>query len=370
MNAKRGFTLVLILALFALALTACGGKTGDASDKATPTPTEAPTPTETPTPTEAPKTPEQLDKAAIDLFFETAAVMAEGADFPLEEGAKFILKFENDEAVIELESEKAYQMRAWESWVHMTDFPKGRYTMQTEQLAKDGAYGTITGSLNADGTISWVSDNINGGLYDYISAKGVTQDPDYLARVEESKALLGEWNTDVQLPFQTIIDESVDRNDKELLQYYKNLISLLKKNGFTGSMPVSVKCYFMSEKELLFTFYIDWTNFLSAIDRCTDTPDHMLNFLSTIIGASQSAVKTAVKNEGTDIMTFGSGVVYSLKLMCQENPGISIQGSYTIKGDTIYFTNGKYNDKMTYDRKKSTLIYTDLGIECKLKKTE
>ena len=372
MNAKRGFTLVLILALFALALTACGGKTGGASDKATPTPTEAPTPTETPTPTEAPKTPEQLDKAAIDLFFETAAVMAEGADFPLEEGAKFILKFENDEAVIELESEKAYQMRAWESWVHLTEFPKGRYTMQSEKYSLEGAYGTITGTLKADGSISWVSDNINGDLYQYISARGVEQDPAYLARIEESKALQGEWNGSAELSFKKLVEANVSSNDKETLKFYNNLLSLLKKNGFSGNMPITINCYILSEKELIFSMYVDWTSFLSAIEKATNSKDNMLNFLSVVIGASKSEVSAAIKAQGTDVMTFGNAVVRTLKELCDSFPGVTSKGAYTIDKDIIRFAEGQLSDYMEYDRKKNNLIYADdnYGLDCRLKKKE
>lgn len=373
MNARRGLTLILILAVAAMVLTACGGKTGSSGQDAVTPGTQAtntPVPTDTPTPTEAPKTPEQLDLAALDLFFESAATMAKGADFPLEEGAKFILKWENTDAVMELETEKTFKTRAWESWVHLTDFPKGRYTMQSEQYALEGAYGTITGTLKADGSISWVSDNINGDLFQYISARGVEQDPAYLERIEESKVLQGEWNGNVDLSFKTIIEDAIDERDKETLQYYNNLISLLKKNGFSGNMPVTVNCHFLSEKELIFTLYIDWTGFLTALDKSTNNKDNMLNFLSVVTGASKSAVSAYIKSEKTDVMTFGNAVVYTLKKMCNDNPGITIRGSYTINGDIINFTDGKYNDKMTYDRKNNTLIYTDLGTDCTLKKKQ
>ncbi|MBR7019921.1 MAG: hypothetical protein IKI15_02565 [Lachnospiraceae bacterium] len=370
MNAKRGFTLVLILALFALALTACGGKTDNGTGKkgGIPTNTPAPTDTPTPTPTEVPKTPEGRDRIAIDLFFETAEAMSKGEDFPLDAGTRFILRFENDEAVIELESDKTYRIRAWESWVHMTDFPKGRYKMESEQYARDGAYGTLTGTLQDDGSIRWISDNISGELYDYISPRGVEQDPIYLDRVAQSKELVGEWHDDILMPFSVMIDDVVSPNDKETRKYYNNLISLLKQHGFSGSMPVAANCYILNEKELIFSLTIDWSDFLSALDKSTNTSDKMLNFLSVVTGASKSTIKAAIKMEKTDIMTFGGSVVYTLKLMCQENPGLTVRGAYTIDGDIIRFTDGRHPDKMTFDRKNNILVYEDLSLKCKMKK--
>ena len=372
MNAKRGFTLILVLALFAMVLTACGGKTDEPSDTDKVKATSTPVPTDTPTPTEAPKTPEQLDLAALDLFFESAATMAKGADFPLEEGAKFILKWENTDAVMELETEKTFKTRAWESWVHLTEFPKGRYTMQSEQYALEGAYGTITGTLKADGSISWVSDNINGDLYKYISARGVEQDPAYLARIEESKALQGEWNGNAEFSFKKLVEANVSANDKETLKYYNNLLSLLKKNGFSGNMPITINCYILSEKELIFSMYVDWTSFLSAIEKATNSKDNMLNFLSVVIGASKSDVSAAIKAQGTDVMTFGNAVVRTLKDLCDSFPGVTSKGAYTIDKDTVRFAAGQLSDYMIYDRNKNNLIYADesYGLDCRLKKKE
>ncbi|MBR6020519.1 MAG: hypothetical protein IK055_09930 [Lachnospiraceae bacterium] len=371
MKVKQLLIVILTFTLLVVGLTACGGKTDDSATSGgsgDTKKTEA-TPTNTPTPTEVPKTPEQLDQDALDLIFASAKVTATDGEYELEEGAKFCLEFDGDHITLELETKNnSFKRKIWEKWLNGAKVARAEYPLQSEQYQADCKYGNITGVLGSEGNIKWTASNLSEDLFAELSKKGVEVAPSYVQRQKLFDEIKGDWAGDVSLSLKYLVDTMVDKNDKETISFYNNLISFLKNYGFNGNIPITLGVSFLSAKELRFHLTVDWSGFLNSIDKATANEDGMLKFLCVCTGADKSAIKAYVKSEGTTVMIFGRAVVKLLKKICDDYPGENALCKYELSGNTLLIRGASSYDELIYDKDKGTMTYRDMGIECVLKR--
>ena len=369
MKVRRLLIIALTLAMLAMGLTACGKNTDEPAKKSGDTNTTEATPTSTPTPTEEVKSPEQLDLEAIDLIFASARETALDTEYNLEEGAVFSLTFYDDHLLLDLETKNnSLKRKICEKWMNGARISRSECPMQSQKYMEGSKYGTIVGVVGAGGNIQWTANNLSAELFDTLGKKGVAVSPAYTQRQELFKEIRGEWTGDVSISLKYLVDNIIDKNDKETISFYYDLISFLKNYGFSGNLPISIGATILSEKEMQFVMTIDWSGFLGAIDKATATEDGMLKFLSACTGADKSAIKAYVKSEGTTVMAFGRAVVKLLKNTCAEYPGENALCSYDLSGNTLLITGTDTSDQLIYNKDKGTMTYKDMGIECVLKK--
>lgn len=372
MNAKRLLAILLTLVLFAAALTACGksddSKKSDESENVTPTST----PTPEPTPTEAPKTPEEQDLAKIQEIFRAAEETAADTTYTVEEGARFVLSFKDDGIAFELEiTDNSYKRRIWENWIHNSGLTKASYPLQSETYKTTCTFGTITGVLDNAGKISWMADNLDPNLFTALEKLGVTTDPAYLERLALFEEIKGEWYGELSLDIKSLAKDFNLVGDTMGPDYYYKLIDFMKKYGFSGKVPVTNTVSFLSEKELTICLTYDWSGFINAMRKAGSTTDGMTKFLATAANVSESALKAALKQQKTDVMTVGKQAMNEIEAMCKKASVENYDGKYTYTGSIIKFnTQGDFSDQITYNREKNTMTITDSGLTMTLKKKQ
>ena len=374
MKSIRLLTIILVLAFSAVFLAACG-KSDDSSKKAPKTSeVKIPTtkPTDTPTPTEAPKTPEQKDQDAVLNILGAAEKIAAKKKYTFDDPTSVLIKFDDGKIMLDTDPLKTYQIRFREDWIDATSFRKIEYEMQSELYRKTCRYATIKGVIESDGTVSWTADNIDTELFSVLKEHKVEWDPAYLKRVELYEEIKGVWSGELQLSIEALARLMVDELGSESLDYYHNLMTFLKKYGFSGNQKIVINCTIVNEKEEELTSYNDWTEFLLALDKATATKDGMTTFLCVCSDVDQRTLNAVLKQRGTDVMTFGGMVVTTIKNMCAKDSVIKTRNQYILSDtDNVLLIPGPHSsDKLTYDKDKGTLTYRNFLMECVMKRQQ
>lgn len=368
MKLKRCLTILLILALSVMMFTACGSDTDNKDSKGSGGGLTA-TPTVEPTPTEAPKTPEQQDLEMLTQILESAKETYQTTEYTIDAGSTFIVRFEDNNIVMSMfMRDDSFQRKIMEEWIYNSDSRSGTYQMQSEKFPASCRYGELIGTVNNEGNIHWTANNLDAGLLSQLKSLGVEPHPDYVARLELYEEIQGTWYGEIQLSMQAVLTSFIDKNDKESMQFYRNLFSLLKEYGYNDNMLVTATCVILNEKELNFKLTTDWSNFLDSIHKATTTKDSMTRFLCTVGGIDKSTLNAVLSYQGLDVMTYGASIVREFEKLCDSYHGEDMTGRYTCSGDIITFTDGKVKDQFTYNRSNNTMYYKDFGIECTLKK--
>ena len=372
MKPIRLLTLALILALAAVALTACGNSDDSLKKKSSSNddlliPTAVPT--NTPTPTEAPKSPEQKDLDVLLSIMEAAEKHAAKKKYTFNDTTSFLIKVDEGKIELEIDPIKTYQMRLRDDWISNTPTGKREYTLQSEEYSSTCRYATIIGVIEEDGTVSWTANNLAPDVYAAVSGHGVKWDPEYLQRAELYEEIKGNWSGIIQWPFDVLIDLFVDVNDTEAVETYHNLIAFLKKSGFSGNLTIAVGCSIRSVKELAVTMQIDWSEFVKALEKATSTREGMTKFLCICTGVDETTLKYVLKQQGTDIATFGAESVAMMKRLCDDNAASISTSPYTYNDNVLTIKEANRNvDRLTYDKENHTLTYRDIGMACVLRK--